>query len=556
MKTKRWSTWMAIALFASLGLLLASCAPISQPAPTQSGAPKAPAATEAKPAAPAPAKPAAPAATPVAPAAGQPKYGGSVTRFRENYPDMLDPHLSRGAAWWNDVLGPMYNGLLRLDDKMEIVPDLAEKWEQPSDLVYILRLRQGVKFHDNPTMKGREFTAEDAKFNIQRMATDDPKLMRRWQFQVVSNIEIPDKYTLKLTLKEPTAPFLDFLAQPYNYMVGKEAVEKFGDLSREEAGTGPFFLKSWTEKISYKVAKNPNYFTKGVPYLDEVNMIVVPDPATRVAGFRSGRADYILTSGNDFNALKRTNPKITAANLPASIIFLAFNPEAKPFTDQRVRQAFSLAIDRQAVIDIAMDGDGTITGPIYGVAASWRLPDDELKRLYKTDIPKAKELMADAGFPSGFPLDVIVSNRRPDAQDALIVVTQHLKQIGVDVKQRVLEHTTLISQRAAKDYVSMLHGGTAALEAGERITQYFMPKGQWNLDDPDITKFIDQQRVTVNKEKRQQVLNQFERLFIQKAYLVVLFGRGDYLVRQPHVKGPQEPSVLSQSLVAYAWIEK
>lgn len=546
--------WVMTAVLVSLSLLLASCAPA---APTPTAKPAAePTKPVAKPAATEPAaKPAAPAPTPKA-AGEQPKYGGSVTRFRENYPDMLDPHLCRGAAWWNDVLGPMYNGLFTLDEKMEIVPDLVEKWEQPSDVVYVLRLRQGVKFHDNPTMKGREFTAEDVKYNIQRMATEDPKMLRRWQFQVVSSIEIPDKYTVKLTLKEPTAPFMDFMAQPYNYIVGKEAVEKFGDLSREEAGTGPFYLKSWTEKVSYKMARNPNYYVKGIPYLDEVNMIVVPDPATRLAAFRSGRADYILASKTDLDSLKKTIPKVTVSSLPASIIFLAFNPERKPFTDQRVRQAFSLAIDRQAVIDIAMDGDGIITGPIYGVAASWRLSLDELKRLYKTDIAKAKQLMADAGFPNGFPLEIIVSNRRPDCQDALTVVAEQLKQIGVAVKQQVLEHTTLIAQRAGKDYVAMLHGGTAALEAGERITQYFMPKGQWNLNDPELTKLIDDQVKTVNVEKRRQTLNQFERLFIEKAYLVLLFGRGDYLVRQPHVKGPQEPSVMSQNLVAYAWIEK
>lgn len=531
-------------MLASLGLLLANCAPISPPAAT--APPQAPEATAAK--------PAAPAATPTA-AAGQPKYGGSVTRFRENYPDALDPHLSRGAPWWNDVLGPLYNGLLRLDEKLEIAPDLVEKWEQPSDTVYVLRLRQGVKFHDNPTMKGREFTAEDARYNIQRMAANDPKFLRRWQFQVVSNIETPDKYTIKLTLKEPTAPFLDYLAQPFNYMVGKEAVEKFGDLSREEAGTGPFVLKSWTEKLSYKLAKNASYYMKGIPYLNEVNVIVVPDPATRLAGFRSRRADYILTSITDLNSLKKANPQISSTSLPAQLVTLNFNPERNPFTDQRVRQAFSLAIDRQSVLDVAMEGDGILTGPIYGVAASWRLSEDELKRLYRTDIPKARQLMADAGFANGFPLEVGVSSRRPDAMDSLTVVTRHLKQIGVDVKQQVLEHTTLIANREGKNYVALLHGGTAALEPAERISQYYLPGGQWNLNDTDLTKLIHEQRVTVNVEKRRQILNQFERLFIEKAYVIVIFGRGDYLVRQPHVKGPQEPSVMSQSLVAYAWLE-
>ncbi|MBI2907147.1 MAG: hypothetical protein HYX92_05765 [Chloroflexi bacterium] len=554
MRTKRL---LALSCCAIIGFAPASCAqavlPASTIAPHKAEAPvpkpvAAPTASSTTP------SPVASSATPVG--AVQPKYGGSVTRIRDKYPDMLDPHLMRGAGAANDVLGPLYNALFMLDDKMEIVPDLVEKWEQPSDVAYVLHLRQDIRFHDNPTMKGRQFTAEDVKYSIQRMATDDPKFFNRWKFEVVTNIEVLDIRTVKLTLREPAAPFMYFMAQPTNYMVGREAVEKFGDLAREEAGTGPFYLKSWTEKVSYKLAKNPNYFVKGIPYFNEVNVVFVPDPASRLAAFRSGRADYTQVSFTDLGALKRTNPGITSASLPTDQVFMAFHPNKSPFNDQRVRRAFSLAIDRQALIDVVMEGQAELAGPIYGVAASWRLPVDEVKRLYRPDVAQARKLMADAGYPGGFPLDVKVSSSRKDSLESITVVAQQLKQIGVEIKQQTLEHTTMLAQRNAADYVALLHGGNATIEPGERIEQYWRPGGMYHLKDEDLANLIDEQRRTVDADKRRLILNQFERLWIERAYALMLFGYGEHIVRQPHIKGPHQASVIGQHMVAYNWSDR
>ncbi|MBI2910482.1 MAG: hypothetical protein HYX92_22785 [Chloroflexi bacterium] len=556
---------LAASCLTVLGLFLATCAPAAAPAATPKAAPTQPAAPTPKPgstpavspAATTPsAKPVAPKATP-RPSVEQPKYGGAVTRIRERYPDTLDPHLARGSKAWLDVLAPLYDGLLKLNENMEIVPGLAEKWEQPTDLVYVLHLFKGAKFHDNPVMKERELTSEDVRWNIQRMATNDPKFLRSWQFGVVASIETPDKHTVRLSLKEPTAPFLNYMAQAFNYMVGKEAVEKSGELVRSEAGTGPFYLKSWTEKISYKLAKNPSYFVRGIPYLDEVNVIIVPDPASRLAAFRSGRADYILVSKSDSDALKRTNPAITFSYLPFSFIFLAFNPANKPFTDQRVRQAISLATDRQALIDVVMDGVAELTGPVYGdIEASWRLPPEELKRLYKVDTPAARKLMAEAGYPNGFSLEIKASAQQKDCVDSVTVLAQQLKQIGVEVQMKVLEHTTFVAQRNAADYAAVLHSGGAAMEVGERIEQYWRIGGMYHLKDQDLGKLLDDQRREVNVARRRQIVNQFEQMMIERAYVLFLFGYPETLVRNPRIKGPRETSAFGQHLVARAWIDR
>ncbi|MDO8532006.1 MAG: ABC transporter substrate-binding protein, partial [Dehalococcoidia bacterium] len=187
---------LLVVLGITVALIIAACAPAAAPAPA------APAAPAAQPRAPSPAQPpaAAPAPAPqvpraapaptvaaVQPPAGAPKYGGTLTRVAENFPDSLDTDHWRGAPWWAPVVTPAYNGLLTLDGDLEIVADLAESWEAPDAQTYIFKLRRGVKWHNMEPVNGREFTAQDVLWNFKRKSSDDRRLLRREQFQLIKS---------------------------------------------------------------------------------------------------------------------------------------------------------------------------------------------------------------------------------------------------------------------------------------------------------------------------------------------------------------------------------
>ena len=180
----------------------------------------------------------------------------------------------------------MYNRLVRLDDNFVVVPDLAASWDIPDNLTYVFHLRKGVKFHN-----GRELTASDVEYSLNRVL--DPKTASpgRSYISLISSIEIPDRYTVKLHLSAPLASLLDGLTSNNCSIVAKEVVEANGNLQKVEAGTGPFMLKEWVADNSMTLVKNPAYFEKGAPYLDKVIFRVIPEQTSLLAGVKSGDLD-------------------------------------------------------------------------------------------------------------------------------------------------------------------------------------------------------------------------------------------------------------------------
>src|SRR5262249_2620826 len=171
--------------------------------------------------------------------------------------------------------------------------DLAESWTQQSDTSYVFKLKKGVHWHPKPPVNGRELTADDVKYTYDRFLTltgnpNKPVLGS------VEKIDVLDKYTVKFTLSEPNAWFLDMLASTSTWIIAKECVEKFGDLKKAESvvGTGPWMLERWEPNVKLYYVRNPNYFVPGLPYADAVDIIIDKDPSSRLATFLAGKIDF------------------------------------------------------------------------------------------------------------------------------------------------------------------------------------------------------------------------------------------------------------------------
>ena len=203
-----------------------------------------------------------------------------------------------------------YNALLKFNhDGTKILPDLAETWEQKDDVTYVFRLRQGVKFHNVPPVNGRELTSEDVKYSIERQMTNQPGKFQHAYFFLdkLASIQTPDKYTIVFKTKEPYAPFLNYIASPWTVIVAREVVEKHGDLQRHAIGTGPFIMQEYRREQEAVFVKNPNYFKKGLPYLDEVRLQYVIDPVAATAAFRGQQTDISLLEFADVPSIKSSN---------------------------------------------------------------------------------------------------------------------------------------------------------------------------------------------------------------------------------------------------------
>ncbi|MFH2115231.1 MAG: ABC transporter substrate-binding protein, partial [Spirochaetota bacterium] len=197
----------------------------------------------------------------------------------------LDPHIVTAFSSMRR-LDLLYNRLVRLDDNLKVVPDLAESWEIPDNTTYVFHLRKGVLFHN-----GREMVADDVKYSLERIL--DPKTASpgRSYISLIKSVDVVDAYTVKLTLASPLASLLDALTSNNISIVPKEAVEANGNLQKVAVGTGPFMLKEWVADNSMTLVKNPAYFEKGLPLVDKVIFRVIPEQASLLAGIKSGDLD-------------------------------------------------------------------------------------------------------------------------------------------------------------------------------------------------------------------------------------------------------------------------
>ena len=235
-----------------------------------------------------------------APAEAQtPKRGGVLRLTVQADPLHFDPHQTISFVTMVP-LSLVYSRLVKVKAgpsvrpmTYPVEPDLAESWTQTNDTTYVFKLRKGVRWHPKPPVNGRELTADDVKYTYERFLTitgnpNKPVL------EYVDRIEAVDKYTVKFTLKEPNAWFLDLLASTSTWIVAKECVEKFGDLKKVESvvGTGPWMLERWEPNVKLVYVRNPNYFVPGLPYADGVDMLIDKDPSSRLATWLSGKTDF------------------------------------------------------------------------------------------------------------------------------------------------------------------------------------------------------------------------------------------------------------------------
>ncbi len=447
-------------------------------------------------------------------ASGTPKLGGAVVWAQELDPVSLDPHKTSNFSALQ-AFEHFYESLTMYDEKLTVIPGLAESWQNPDEKTYLFKLRPGVKFHD-----GSDFTADDVKYSLERLfdqATAAP--FKSW-FDAITSIETPDKQTVKMNLKAPFAPLVaNFAAMRGSAIIPKDAATK-SNLQLQAIGTGPFVLKEYMPESHFTLSKNKNYWDKGLPYLDDVTFKVLVDEDARVAGLRSGQIQYAYVSTE--GAQRLTSEKSITVNQGKKAWLVAhfMNTFRKPFDDVRVRQAISLAVNRQEVIDKAVGGAGTLSGPMPTGHGDWFIPPEKLP--YKQDLAKAKELLAQAGFPNGFKTTITCSPQYPEFVSASVVLQQQLKQVGIDAEVIQMEWGNF-----SKD--TSKAGGWKYDIKITAMTFYPDPDGylynSWHTDSNSnytysnrkFDDIVTQARSTLDSPKRHDLYNQAQQILLDES---------------------------------------
>jgi peptide/nickel transport system substrate-binding protein len=510
-----------------------------------------------------------------------PKRGGVFKVRHHVQPVHFDPHQTIAFPTMM-ALSYCMSRLVKVKAGAAVVPgtqpvenDLAESWQRTNDTTYVFKLRRGVRWHPKPPVNGRELTAEDVKYTYERFLSTKGN-GNRYLLEAVDKIEAPDKHTVRFTLKEPNAWFIDQLASTATWIVARECVEKFGDLKKPEAvvGTGPWMLERYDPGAKLVYTRHPSYFLPGMPHADGVDVTIEADPAAAFANF-------VVSGGYDLGpeygfVVRRIDLDVARQKVPGlqtrdylvmfgGIYWMKLDQE--PFKDVRVRRAMGMASNwREALETNAWSlGHGSPNPAIPAALKEWSIPIDQLpaegRRLYEHDTEGAKRLLAEAGHPRGFKTPVeTTAGYGPDYMDFVQVWLKNLKAAGVETDLKLKEYGAFVSSTIFGKFDKLavgLRGGQSDIGSFLRIYLPGEPLNAGGVNDPKLTEMIALANRTHDVARRRELVFDIQRYISQQVYYVFDASVSAVGAWKPYVKN-YAPNIGHDvgGRLAVAWLDR
>jgi peptide/nickel transport system substrate-binding protein len=427
----------------------------------------------------------------------------------------------------------VFNNLVVFDPKEKvnssdhIVPDLAESWSWSDDKTKLtFKLHQGVKWHD-----GKPFTAKDVKCTFDAVAGLDEKsdILRKsprkiW-YQNLKEVTTNGDNEVTFVLGRPQSSFLSMLASGYAPIYSCHVSGR--DMRTKPIGTGPFKMVDFRRNEGIKLVRNPDYWKKGLPYLDAIEWKIVPNRATRMLGFQSGDFDMTFDSDVTFPLLKDVKaqkPDAVCEARPTNVNSnILVNRDSPPFNNPDVRHALVDAIDNHAFAEILSQGhdlDGAaMLPPPYG---KWGMPKEMLASLpgHSTDIEKSRaegrKIMEKLGYTADKPLKIKVATRNIEIyRDPAVILIDQLKKVHIEAELEPIDSSVWYNKIAKKDYqIGMNLTGVSVDDPDVNFYENFYSKSERNYtgyNNPEVDKLIDQQSAETNLEKRMKLVWEIEK---------------------------------------------
>jgi peptide/nickel transport system substrate-binding protein len=487
------------------------------------------------------------------------KRGGTLRYAVHNAPAHFDVHQS-GTVANIGPQSPMYDTLLRRHPKdgQTVIPDLAWKYEiAPDGKKYTFHLRKGVKFHD-----GADFTAEDVKATFERIARP-PKgvvIPRTPLFSAVGDIVVVDPHRIEFRLTEtrPKAYMLGAFASGWNIVVRKKTLEENqGNLRQvmNYPGTGPFRHVSRKDKEVWIMERNANYWNKGLPYVDKLEIYHLPPFSPELgASFLSGKVDYARLMDPVSWRKAKEMPGVTAAAFNQSVIQAFWtNMTRKPLNDARVRRAIHLAMDRHALVDVVKDAAPMQVGGFVYPFHEMSTPRAELeKRLgYQKDIKpaiqEARRLMKEAGYEKGLPgtLDFVVRDIATFKLWSVAIQAMLKEHLNIDTKLRVVQASVWFDEAAAGNFDLAISAIVSTLmDPSDLFTAWYGKDGPQNYSrwtNPAFHDLANQIERELDDAKRRPMVRKAEDMLEQDPPLIPVSYEQIYDAYYNKVNG-QNPS--------------
>ena len=474
---------------------------------------------------------------PPAMAQEQPRYGGVLRIALAADPPSLDYHQEATFAV-AQPMGAIYNALIVFDPHgyPKIIGDLAKSWTISGDaLTYTFKIHQGVTFHD-----GSELTSADVKASWDKIVFPSREhgvvSTRRTYYTVIKSIEAPDPETVIFRLHHPSPSLLSAMAHPGGFIYSKKYLDKDANYYKTNTmGSGPFKLKKLVRGAVIELERNPNYWKKGLPYLDGITYHIIKSTSARAKALRSDRVDAELRylPHAEVEAIKKQmgDRVVVATAKSMNTHGVSINIDREPFGDERVRKAMTLAIDRYAMA--RMLSTVTMLDTVGGVLhprTPWALPPEELAQMpgfdrdHEANVREAKRLLAEAGYPNGFKTVLTTRNIKTPYVDFGVYLISEWKKIGVEVEHHLEETATWSQSRRTRNFTLIMDPyGSATVGDPNEVMSKFITGGAANfnaISDPVIDDLFEKQSRVMDEEKRIPIVREISKHLLQKVYRI------------------------------------
>ncbi len=441
-------------------------------------------------------------------------------------PDVLDPTLARTFVG-RIVFAALCDKLFDIDEKLNIVPQLAQSYTWSADgKALTVKVRPGVTFHD-----GEKLDAAAVKFNIERhknMAGSN----RKGELALVTTVDVVDPMTARINLSAPFSPLLAQLADRAGMMVSPKAAQAAGDkFGANPVCSGPFKFVERVAQDRIVLEKYPNYWNKGQIFIDKITYLPIVDSTVRLANLKSGQLDFIeRMAPSDVPALKSDSrfkiSTITEIGYQGITMNVGKSEQAKSNPigkDPRVREAFELALDRDGIVQVVMEGEAT-------VGNQWVAPDNPFYAknvpIPKRDVAKAKALLQQAGMPN--PTVNLMTATTTDAQKIAQVVQSMAKDAGFDVKILSTEFATSLNMADKGDYDAYVLAWSGRADPDGNIYSFDACKQPLNYAgycNPEIDELLNKARTASDVAERKKAYDQVAAVVLKDRPIVYIFHR-------------------------------
>ncbi len=463
--------------------------------------------------------------------AGTAKAGGTLKVAVPANLNTLDPAKHKiGEEYIYSFL--VFNALTLIDRDMSLKPDLAEKWESSKDLrTWTFYLRKGVKFHH-----GRELDADDVIASFKRILDKETGSPARVNLQVIESMEAVDKHTVRFRLTIPYSGFAEVLGERQAKILPRD---KMDTLTTQPIGTGPYKFKEFLPGDHLTVVKNPDYYEKGVPALDEVIFRIIPESAAATTALQAGDVHLVWSVPLEAIDQLKGNPALVVDSVPTSTWdVVVMRNDQPPFNKLEVRQALFMIADKAELVKAALFGHGTPThSPIPPSHAYF----NKSVPFQKPDVVAAKQLLAKAGYPNGLEVKLYIPEGRPTRERLGIALKEMARPIGVNIELQRVPWDKFVADIEGK---AAFHtdGFFSRPTVDTSLYPWYHSTGSWNAltwhySNPKVDQILDEARKTASERDRKRLYEEFQKLVATEGPGIVPYVLNHVNAYRKEVKG-------------------